>query len=528
MAGQTSSHLRPDSLSASQRLWVFCPSLLESTLHEHFSKFGPVADVYIPRDRHNGTRKNYGFITFNSEDALCAALAAGVEQEINGKTVRLNVAGPRPEQQMEPARHRGGSTSSASPAPAGHPQDWPVGASLDPWPTAPAPQMWQQGGVPDLTSGIPGPDLRHAVMPGLRGARSGGLDSHYSSGGGGGEQDPAAAKGKGPRIYVGGIPTAVSETMVRGHFNQWGQVVDVYFPKDRATNRRKNFCFVTFATQQAAEAAAAQSNREISGYRIESISITDERQRHYQNKQGMSYQGSGQLGEGAYAGGSGGSSGPGTAMFSDTGSGGLVGGQQYMMPDSSPAPDVSNHPQMGTMGQLNSAGSGNLHWQMGLGGVGMGGQGGMPYAQHGGGLQVSLGMPNNAAYLQQYGGGVPAGAMGALSMAGQGGDWQRGGGAPGMAWPYRGGGGGGGDATGGQAAAQNAQNLNYQMLVNASLYQQSQGLSGGGGSLVDMGMGVDNGRCASVLLGGLSTGTWWWFGVPCEVDLIWMDSAHIA
>ena len=28
------------------------------------------------------------------------------------------------------------------------------------------------------------------------------------------------------------------------------QVVDVYFPKDRATNRRKNFCFVTFATQQ--------------------------------------------------------------------------------------------------------------------------------------------------------------------------------------------------------------------------------------------------------------------------------------
>ena len=24
----------------------------------------------------------------------------------------------------------------------------------------------------------------------------------------------------------------------------------MYFPKDRATNRRKNFCFVTFATQQ--------------------------------------------------------------------------------------------------------------------------------------------------------------------------------------------------------------------------------------------------------------------------------------
>lgn len=87
-------------------------------------------------------------------------LAAGAEQGINGKTVRLNVAGARPEQRsMEPARHRGGASATASPAPSsasGHPQGWPVGASLDPWPAAQAPQIWPQGGVPDLTSGIPG------------------------------------------------------------------------------------------------------------------------------------------------------------------------------------------------------------------------------------------------------------------------------------------------------------------------------------------------------------------------------------
>ena len=28
------------------------------------------------------------------------------------------------------------------------------------------------------------------------------------------------------------------------------QVTDCYFPKDKYLNRRKNFCFVTFATQQ--------------------------------------------------------------------------------------------------------------------------------------------------------------------------------------------------------------------------------------------------------------------------------------
>ena len=106
------------------------------------------------------------------------------------------------------------------------------------------------------------------------------------------------------------------------------------------------------------------------------------------------------------------------------------------------------------------------------------------------GCQVtSLGMPGSAAYLQQYGGAMPAGVMGAL--AGQPDDWQRGSGVPtGMAWPYRGGAAGGGNDTGGQApntgSAQQNQ-LSYQMLVNASLYQQSQGFAAGNsGGLVDM------------------------------------------
>jgi hypothetical protein len=44
--------------------------------------------------------------------------------------------------------------------------------------------------------------------------------------------DPAGAanRGSGPRIYVGGIPTAVSETMVRNHFTQWGQVRAASYP----------------------------------------------------------------------------------------------------------------------------------------------------------------------------------------------------------------------------------------------------------------------------------------------------------
>ncbi|KAK9905754.1 hypothetical protein WJX75_005750 [Coccomyxa subellipsoidea] len=222
---------QPSEFVGKWRLWVHCPGLLESHLQEYFSQYGAVIDLYIPRDRHNGARKSYGFVTFETEEGLRQTLAASSEHRINGRTVRINLAGPRPEQQ----------------------------------------QLVQEGGVP----------LGQPEGIGSVGESSG------------------ADKGRGPRIYVGGIPTAVSETMVRNHFSQWGQVADVYFPKDRALNRRKNFCFVTFATQQAAEKAAAQSNREISGYRIESISLTQERHTHYVRGRGFagSFQGLlGQLG----------------------------------------------------------------------------------------------------------------------------------------------------------------------------------------------------------------------------------------
>ena len=46
----------------------------------------------------------------------------------------------------------------------------------------------------------------------------------------------------------------------------------------------KGFHCQSLAHVQAAEKAAAQSNREISGYRIESISLTHERQEHYLRK----------------------------------------------------------------------------------------------------------------------------------------------------------------------------------------------------------------------------------------------------
>lgn len=68
----------------------------------------------------------------------------------------------------------------------------------------------------------------------------------------------------GPRLYVGGIDhRAHTLGTVRAHFTQFGEVVDVYFPKDRATGRGKTFCFVTFAAATAAEKALAHAKKDL-------------------------------------------------------------------------------------------------------------------------------------------------------------------------------------------------------------------------------------------------------------------------
>ena len=38
------------------------------------------------------------------------------------------------------------------------------------------------------------------------------------------------AHGRGPRLYVGGVPDEITEEDIVEHFNKWGQVVDCYFP----------------------------------------------------------------------------------------------------------------------------------------------------------------------------------------------------------------------------------------------------------------------------------------------------------
>lgn len=74
------------------------------------------------------------------------------------------------------------------------------------------------------------------------------------------EQQQVSGHGKGPRLYVGGIPDDVQEADIKNHFDRWGNVVDVYFP-GKSNLKRVNYCFVTFDSWRAAQQSCSQSDR---------------------------------------------------------------------------------------------------------------------------------------------------------------------------------------------------------------------------------------------------------------------------
>ena len=57
------------------------------------------------------------------------------------------------------------------------------------------------------------------------------------------------------KLFVGGIPYRTSDEELRQHFAQAGEVLSVYIPMDRETQRPRGFAFVEMAEDAAADNA---------------------------------------------------------------------------------------------------------------------------------------------------------------------------------------------------------------------------------------------------------------------------------
>ncbi|VDM66005.1 unnamed protein product [Strongylus vulgaris] len=74
------------------------------------------------------------------------------------------------------------------------------------------------------------------------------------------EVKPAKSR-ENKKVFVGGLPSDYNEGELRSHFEQFGKVEDIEWPFDKQTKMRRNFAFIVFEEEEAADKASAQSKQ---------------------------------------------------------------------------------------------------------------------------------------------------------------------------------------------------------------------------------------------------------------------------
>ena len=64
-------------------------------LHQAFSQFGEITEAKVITDRDSGRSRGFGFVTFADDEAADKAVAALNETELDGRTIKVDVAHDR-------------------------------------------------------------------------------------------------------------------------------------------------------------------------------------------------------------------------------------------------------------------------------------------------------------------------------------------------------------------------------------------------------------------------------------------------
>lgn len=82
------------------------------------------------------------------------------------------------------------------------------------------------------------------------------------------------------KIYVGSLSYNATAEDIQSYFSQYGDIDEVKLVSDRDTGRSKGFAFVSFASQQAAQASLAADGIELMGRKIKvNMAREDDRRR---------------------------------------------------------------------------------------------------------------------------------------------------------------------------------------------------------------------------------------------------------
>jgi RNA recognition motif-containing protein len=80
----------------------------DQLLRSEFEKYGAVEDCIVIRDRETGRSRGFGFVTYANDEEASAAIDAMNNQELDGRTIRVDRASERGQSDRGSFRPRGG------------------------------------------------------------------------------------------------------------------------------------------------------------------------------------------------------------------------------------------------------------------------------------------------------------------------------------------------------------------------------------------------------------------------------------
>ncbi|XP_043689877.1 ELAV-like protein 1 isoform X2 [Telopea speciosissima] len=195
------------------------PSVGDDEFHSYFMKYGPVIDVYMPKDPVTKQHRGIGFVTYENHDSVDQLMSE--THELGGSTIAVDRATPKEE-------FRGSRVSNHY---------------------LKMPQTFRMSNIVENTISV-GNNGGHAAESSLTRTKK--------------------------KMFIGHVPAEATSDDLHAYFSQFGWVVDVYLPKDPKKVSHRGFGFVTFADEASAARVARRRHfihgREIA---VDSASPTD-------------------------------------------------------------------------------------------------------------------------------------------------------------------------------------------------------------------------------------------------------------
>jgi len=81
--------------------------------------------------------------------------------------------------------------------------------------------------------------------------------------------DPKKAKARHGKIFVGGLKPELTDDEIKAHFSTYGKIIEMQMPFDKANNKRKAFCFITFEQENVVAELLKTPKMTINGHQVD-------------------------------------------------------------------------------------------------------------------------------------------------------------------------------------------------------------------------------------------------------------------